>query len=850
MLASGGGLGVLETLRAPGYVRPSSLIEEAVLAPWHLNVDGGALCPQGRRWLVSRSDGAPGIARLAKPHRLLAGITIDTVAERSRDMTVRALAGYEVWDLASGEKVRLSVPEGRTVSGGVWSPDGTQIAYWGLTDTENELYVADAGTGRSRRVLSGALLTQVTSIDWLHDSRRVVVVLKPSERMRLLGGPVPEGPMVRNSSGRARSLRTWASLLQSREDEDFLERSLTGQVAVVDVTNSRTTLVGKPAMVEAIDPAPDGSGFLVTVMERPFSPLVPSSQFPERRVLWSESGEEKAVISQRSLPVPGQAAPRADEGAMRNVGWLPDGSGLGYLQLEPEKKEAAPPTPAPGGGGAGLEVDDFEQGRGGAPTQDAPASRAPTRADRVMKWSAPWREEDKTVVWTSETRLSGIEYGPDPGMLFVAQTQGNRTVTSLVRPGTEAKPVVVLSRAQNEDWYANPGTLVTTRGPVTGRVVRMDPERKAVYLQGTTFSRKPFEEAPRPFIDRLTLADGKKERVFESQGDVHESPTLMDDAATRFLVTRQSPTTVPQVFWKEGERERQITKNRDFLPDLSQARQTRLVVTRADGIRFSATMTVPAGATSFSKLPAFFWFYPTEYENQQRIDESERTFNKNAFRRIRSGSTAILLRAGYVVVEPQHPLVGPASSVNDTFAHQTRMNWQATVDAVAETGYVDRRRLALGGHSYGAFGTANALIHTALFRAGIAGAGNYNRSLTPFGFQSEPRQLWQAREMYEDVSAIWHAEKMTGAILLYHGMQDQNMGTAPLNSERLFQALEALGKNAALYMYPYEDHGQIALETRLDMWARWVAWLDRWVKVPEKYEEGKKEPSTPPLMLF
>ena len=232
----------------------------------------------------------------------------------------------------------------------------------------------------------------------------------------------------------------------------------------------------------------------------------------------------------------------------------------------------------------------------------------------------------------------------------------------------------------------------------------------------------------------------------------------------------------------------------------------------------------------FRSLPAFFWFYPSEFQNQAEYDKPFKRFNKNLFNGMSASNKAILLRAGYVLVEPDCPIVGPKERKNDEYVPQLRNNLAATIDELDRRGYIDRYRLAVGGHSYGAFSTANALVHMPFFKAGIAGDGNYNRSLTPFGFQSDERQIWEARETYINVSPILFAEQMTGALLMYHGIDDQNMGTDPINSERMFAALEALGKPAALYMYPYEDHGQIAKETLLDQWARWIAWLDKYVK--------------------
>lgn len=241
-------------------------------------------------------------------------------------------------------------------------------------------------------------------------------------------------------------------------------------------------------------------------------------------------------------------------------------------------------------------------------------------------------------------------------------------------------------------------------------------------------------------------------------------------------------------------------------------------------------MIFPPNYSPGERLPALIWFYPREYTSQEDYDKSRRTFNKNQFPRIGPRTIDIMTQAGYVVVEPDAPIVGPSGRMNDFYIHDLRNNLSAVIDELDGRGLIDRSRLGLGGHSYGAFSTVNAMVHTPFFKAGIAGDGNSNRTLTPNGFQRERRLLWEARETYLEMSPFLYAERMTGALLLYHGADDQNVGTHLIHSERLFHGLNGLGKTAALYIYPYEDHGPATRETLLDLWTRWVAWLDKYLK--------------------
>jgi dipeptidyl aminopeptidase/acylaminoacyl peptidase len=225
-----------------------------------------------------------------------------------------------------------------------------------------------------------------------------------------------------------------------------------------------------------------------------------------------------------------------------------------------------------------------------------------------------------------------------------------------------------------------------------------------------------------------------------------------------------------------------------------------------------------------------FWFYPREYTDQESYDRGARTYNRNSFANFGLRSMEFLVRLGYAVVEPDAPIVGEQGAMNNNYEHDLRNNLLAVIDEIDRRGWVDRHRIGIGGHSYGAFSTVNAMVHTPFFKAGIAGDGNYNRTLTPLAFQSERRILWDAKDVYLGMSPFLYANNLTGALLMYHGLHDQNVGTDPIHSPKLFHALNGLGKTVSMYLYPFEDHGPATLETQLDLWARWTAWLDKYVK--------------------
>jgi dipeptidyl aminopeptidase/acylaminoacyl peptidase len=825
--------GAQETvLGQEGWARPPEAIARAVLAPRHEQVTLGNQSPDGRWFLHVSSGGMPTMASFAKEHVWLGGLQVDPRANRVRTFTTRGGTGLTAIDAETGRATRIQVPAGATVSGAQWSPDGSRVAFFANFEDATHVWVADLPSGRARQLTrTPVLATLVTSPEWTPDGRSVVTVLIPSNRGRAPAAPaVPVGPQVRLSSEGENRLRTYFSLLEWPHEQELLEYHTTGQLAIIDVARGTVRRVGSPAMIRSVEPGPAGEYLRVATMQRPFSYIVPVSSFGGRDELWSADGRVLAVLGERPLNEGlrqqggGDGPPQPqDTSAMRSIAWRPDGAGLSYLE-----QEAAP---------AGAAADSAAE-----PVQGERA-RAPRRKDRVMLWAPPFTDATKTVVYESDTRLGSVRYSADGRVLFLTEGTGASQHLFAVYPGEPGKKHTILrgraggggfggAGVPDDDFYNNPGTLMTVRGPA-GDVVRLSPDGSSVYLSGTQYFREAQEQGPRDFIDRLVLATGEKTRVYEGDnGGVHERITaVLDPDAPRLVVVRESPTRVPDAYLREAAGSlRQLTSNRDPTPEITAAQRRQFTVRRPDGFSFKVDVTLPANWRAGERLPGMFWFYPREYTDQEGYDRSLRTFNRNRFPTTSARSMEFLTLAGYAVIQPDAPITGEQGRMNDNYVHDLRNNLAAVIDHLDREGIIDRDRLGIGGHSYGAFSTVNAMVHTPFFKAGIAGDGAYNRTLTPLGFQTERRDFWQARETYLGMSPFLYANNLTGALLMYHGIDDQNVGTHPINSVRLFHALNGLGKTASLYMYPYEDHGPATVETTLDLWARWVAWLDRYVK--------------------
>jgi dipeptidyl aminopeptidase/acylaminoacyl peptidase len=820
-----------------GWARPPEPIARAVMAPRHENVTLSNPSPDQRYFLRQESEGLPTMASFAREHLWFGGLQVDPKANRVRTFSTRGSTGMSVTEWATGRTINVQVPRGATVSGARWSPDGSKVAYFANFDDATHIYVADIPSGRSRQVTrTPVLATLYTSFDWTTDGRSIVTVLVPQNRGARPATPmVPEGPQVRLTSDGENRLRTYFSLMEWPHQFAQLEYYTTGQLAIVDVSSRSERRVGQPAMIRSVDVGPNGEYLRVTTMQKPFSYIVPVSSFGGKEELWSVDGRVITTLSERPLnegirqtgPQTDDAPPAGPmEGNLRNLQWRPDGAGLSYLEQEPAPEgagadsAAAPTADSPVRGAAQA---------GARPQQGAANNR---RKDRVMLWAPPFTDDTKTVVYESDTRMSSVRYSADGRVLFITEGTGNSQHQYAVFLSDPSKKHTLL-RGRSDDFYNDPGSIMSTRGPLGWDVVRVSSDGSSVFLSGTKYFENPQEEGPKQFIDRIDIRTGEKTRVYEgaNNGVSERIGTVLDADATRLIVIRESPTQVPDSYLREANGQvRRLTNNRDLTPEVTAAQRRRVTVRRPDGFSFKVDVTLPADFRPGQKLPAMFWFYPREFTDQESYDRTLRTYNPNRYPSQSVRSMELLTLLGYAVIQPDAPITGEQGRMNDNYVHDLRNNLAAVIDQLDQDGIIDRNRLGVGGHSYGAFSTVNAMVHTPFFKAGIAGDGAYNRTLTPLGFQSERRDFWQAREVYLGMSPFVYANNLTGALLMYHGMDDQNVGTHPINSVRLFHALNGLGKTASLYMYPYEDHGPATIETTLDLWARWVAWLDKYVK--------------------
>jgi dipeptidyl aminopeptidase/acylaminoacyl peptidase len=849
-----------EILRKEGWVRPPAVVERIITAP-RTDISFSLQSPD-RKWFVRTAMPDRGDIRdYGKAHVYLGGVAVDTRANRARSMTLRAGTALTLVDPRTNATKKLDVSKGATVSSATWSPTGAQLAFVANFPDASHVFVADVATGRSTQLTRTPLLaTLETGVDWSADGRTLTVVLIPEGRgTPPTHGPdgIEDGPQVRLTEGRTIPQRMHWSLLEDPHDQAILKYYTTGQLAQIDVRSKAVRKIGAPAMIRSVDASPDGAYFRVTVMVEPFSYRVPASSFGSIDQLWDATGKIVADLGRTPLregEVDDDDAPAgfgrgatqsASDTGKRNLQWNPVGPGLVYLQSVFAPAGSEPAGRAAGRGAGGV-------GRGGQT-----AGRTPSSV-RYINWVPPYGASDTKVLLEGSGRLTNVAYSADGRTMFIADS-GVVSAARVADPSRRFNLGRGLTLGggggfggfgrggrgggAGADSTATGGALAMRPGPSGPAMVVVASDGRTVFLSGTRAPGGNWErQPPRPWVDKLDFESGQRTRIFDAPADAYdEFVAALDDDYSQFIHTRETPTALPDAWLKNvaSGATTKITSNRDVAPEVTQAQRKRMQITRPrDGLKFWVDVTLPADWRPGTRLPGIIWFYPREYTTPADYERSKygtNTYRYPALAPARPASSVKLwVTHGYALLEPDSPIMGDTGRMNDNYTQDLRENLDAVIDAAVEAGYVDRDRMGLGGHSYGAFSAVNAMTLVPYFKAGIAGDGMYNRTLTPFGFQSERRNFFTAMETYLDMSPFFRADKLSGALLMYHSLEDQNVGTAPLSSTRMLHALQGLGKTAALYMYPYEDHSVGTYQTDLDQWARWLAWFDVYVKNPKR----------------
>ena len=763
-----------------GYRTPPQVIADIMAAPPLPDVK---LSPDRSTLLLSYRDSMPSIAEVAAPWIGLAGLRINPATNGPHTLNApRALA---LKDVATGGERKLALPDHGFFSG-TFSPDGRHVAITHTTDDTIRLLVADVATGDVTTAIDRGVNGVAGGCEWLEESDGFFCHLIPEGRGAAPERPrVPEGPTIQETSGRALPSRTYQDLLEDAHDARLFEHYYTSQLAHVSL-DGRVTNVGAPGAYTSVERSHDERYLIVPRLKQPYSYLVPVWQFARDVELWDRAGN---VVRDIADVPPGDTVPaRGVLQGPRSFMWHP----------------AEPATL--------FWVEALDKGD---PEIDVP------HRDRVMTLKAPFDAEPREAFKT-EWRYSGLKFTESGIALATEFDRPTRMRRSWIFADGFTAPRTVWE-LRTEDRYADPGDPVATPGADTIMQVGDD-----IYLVGDGAT----PEGDRPFLDRFSLRTLTAERVWRSDADALEEVIgLVDERAARLVTTRQTSGLPPNYMVRDvaAGTARAITNFKDPHPQLSDVQKKFVTYTRADGVQLSGTLYLPPSYVPGERLPMIVWAYPREFTSADTAGQV--TGSPHRFTRVGGSSHLLLLTQGYAIFDgATMPIIGPGETANDTYVEQLVASAQAAVDYAVELGVADRDRVGVGGHSYGAFMTANLLAHSDIFRAGVARSGAYNRSLTPFGFQSETRTFWEAPDLYARMSPFWHAHKVNEPILLIHGELDNNSGTFPIQSERFYMALKGHGATVRYVTLPGESHGYAARESNMHVVAETLAWFDKYVK--------------------
>ena len=777
----------------------------------------------------------PPISELSAPMYRLAGIRINPATNGLHNVTFNT--SLKLVKVPEGTEVPLAVPAGARLSTARWSPDGSHFAFTNTTANAIEVWVGETATGRVHKV-PGLKLNEVLgaaaggrggaaaggALQWMPDGKSLLVhAVRANRGVEPPEPKVPLGPHVQESLGVGRGARTFEDMLQTPHDEDLFEYYGIAQLAIADMTTGELSRIGKPAIVESARVSPDGKYFIVTTIHRPFSYSYPARQFPKEIEVWDRTG---AVLKKvQSLPL-GGGGRGAGAGALtddeesqpangpRNLQWRP---------LEPSTLVWIEGTGGPARGGR----------NGGA--NAAPATPA---HDKVFAQKAPFNSA-ASVIFEMDKRLPGLLF-TQKANLAIIDAGGGRGGAGGGAPGANgrtpqaallidfdhprAEPKKLWTRTPNSR-YTDPGRPLEETTPDGERVVKLDGD--AIFLSGTGASAA----GDHPFLNRYNLATGETKPLFKCDDDHYEVvDALLDAHGDRLLTRRESPTEPPNYYVRAGGASlKAITHFADPQPLMRKVSKQLVTYKREDGVDMSFVLYLPPDYKPGTRLPTVVWAYPREFEDASSAGEV--SGSTKMFTTVGGYSEIFFALEGYAVLDnASMPIVGDRRTVNDHFVEQVVMDAKAAIDKAVELGVTDPARVGVGGHSYGAFMTDNLLAHCNFFKAGIAESGAPNRTLTPFGFQNERRTIWQAQETYLKMSPFMYADKIKTPLLLIHGEMDDNDGTFPIQSERMYEAVRGNGGTVRLVFLPYEAHGYRAKETVEDVLWEKFQWFDKYVK--------------------
>jgi dipeptidyl aminopeptidase/acylaminoacyl peptidase len=729
----------------------------------------------------------------------LGGLRINPVTNISS--TVTYITNLKVRPVKAKTETQVTgLPVEPRITNLSWSPDEKKIAFTHTTSTGVELWMLDVITAKATKLTGPTLNANMGSpFTWFADSQKLIVRTLPANRPALLDGKkdLPSGPIVSTADGRVSQNRTYQDLLKNKNDEANFETLVTSELKILNLNGQLSDFKGA-ALYAGESFSPDGNYLMITTIKKPYSYIVPLSRFPMETAVYDLSGKLIKVVNDVPLTEIMPKGFMATRTGKRSMSWRADKPSTLFF------------------------VEALDEGD--------PAKQVEFR-DELFVWDAPFTAAPRSFMKLKQ-RYQRVLWGDDTHAVVTESWYDTRNEkVFLIDPSNPNKEAKLLSDRNSQDIYADPGSFETVKNKYGRYVMAM--EDGNAFLLGDGFTK----DGQFPFIDRMNLSTLKKTRLYQSayKDKKEDIVGIHDFKKGEALVRIESPTEYPNYYLRSLGKKSAITQVTFFKNPFESIRNVHKEVIRykrKDGVDLQGTLYLPAGydKKKKEKLPLLIWAYPTEYKDKNSASQNNQ--NPNEFTMPYYGSFVYWVTRGYAVLDDaSFPIVGEGTTEpNDSFISQLVDNAEAAIDAVDRLGYIDRKRVGVGGHSYGAFMTANLLTHSNLFACGIARSGAYNRTLTPFGFQSEQRNYWEANDIYNGMSPFMTAQKLNTPMLLVHGEADNNPGTFTLQTERYFQALKGLGAPVRMVILPKESHGYAARENIMHLLWEQDQFLEKYLK--------------------
>lgn len=728
------------------------------------------------------------IQNLLKRQLRLAGLKIDP---QSRDLSrLHYFTAIKIKNLSNNDYAEIiGIPPNAKINYVSWSPDSNNIAFTITNNNSVNLWIADVKT-RKAHELNKLRLNAIIGKPylWLSDSKDVLCTSVPDSIGEEPKEKIPANkPLIQESLGKKLKLTVYENLLQNTYDEDLFTYYFTSQLVRISM-NGSIKKIGDKDVYFNVDPSPDKKYLIVEKILKPYSYTVPINYFKRKIQLLYIDGN--FIKNETYLPLRDKR----------------DLDAKNYSKLPRDYKWRA----------------------------DAPSTLYWAQKDKnhdvVYSLKAPFKDKP-SVMLSFDDHFDNIIWGDNKVALAFEETKFNKNTKIWLFPPDfpDFKPKLLLEKS-NADKYNDHGNPITSTSKYGTQVLLKDDKNFSIYFSGLGAS----EEGNKPFIDKLDLKSTKIQRLWQSKAPYYEEPIkIIDQNDLTFITRLESSNKQPNYYIRNLAKNKivQITNFDHPYPEFKNIKRELIKYKREDGVLLSANLYLPANYTKGKgRLPVLMWSYPKEYDNVKFAGQI--TTSPYSFITIKPTSPIAFVSQGYAVLDnPSMPIIAEGKGrPNDTYIKQLILNAKAAVDKVVSMGIADPNRIAIGGHSYGAFMAANLLAHTDLFCAGISRSGAYNRTLTPFGFQNEFRTLWEQPQLYYEMSPFNYADKIKDPLLLIHGMNDDNAGTNPIQSQNMFNALNKLGTKVRFVMLPNEEHHYQARESIFHMLWEMNEWLEKYVK--------------------